>query len=223
MNYLFLIFKITTIYFTLILLLRILGKREVGELSIFDLVVVLIIADVASLGIDNDDFFIPSFICLGVLVILQKILTYVLFHNAKYRSLIDGNPTIIVKNGSLLIDNMKKEHYTIDDLISQMRLEHIMDINEIKLAILETNGTLSVFRESKFDDLRLVVVSSGNIILDNLEILKIDKTDIITILNDNKLELKNVLYASYGDGIFYYFYLDDNKVKELECKTIRLL
>ena len=69
----------------------------------------------------------------------------------------------------------------------------------------------------------MVVVSSGNIILDNLEILKIDKTDIITILNDNKLELKNVLYASYGDGIFYYFYLDDNKVKELECKTIRLL
>ena len=74
MNYLFLVFKIIVIYFSLILLLRLLGKREVGELSIFDLVVLLIIADIASLGVDNNEFFIPSFICLFVLLVLQKIL-----------------------------------------------------------------------------------------------------------------------------------------------------
>lgn len=223
MNYWFLIFKITVIYFTLIFLLRILGKREVGELSIFDLVVILILADVASLGVDNDEFFLPSFVCLAVLVILQKILSFILLHNAKYRSLIDGEPTIIVKNGSLLLQNMKKEHYTIDDLISQMRLEHIMDINEIRLAILETNGILSVFRDSQFDKLRMPVIASGNILEDNIEIFKLDKEDINTILRMNNLDIKKILYASYGDGVFHYFYVEDKKIKELEGKTIKIV
>ena len=223
MNYLFLVFKISAIFFTLIILLRILGKREVGELSIFDLVVLLIIADVASLGIDNDEFFIPSFICLGVLVILQKILSYILLHNAKYRSLIDGDPTIIVKDGNLLLENMKKEHYTIDDLIAQMRLEHIMDISEIKLAILETNGTLSVFRYSQFNELRLPIITSGNIIEENLIYFNLDKADIRILLNDNNLDIKKILYASYGNGCLYFFYADGKKIKELEGRVIKIV
>ena len=222
MNYYFLVIKIVIIYFTLIILLRILGKREVGELSIFDLVVLLIIADVASLGIDNDEFFFPSFICLGILVVLQKVLSLFLLHNSKYRSLIDGDPTVIVRDGKLLVKNMKKEHYTIDDLISQMRLEHIMDISEIKLAILETNGILSVFRNSQFDELRLPIISSGNLIKDSITTLNLNTKDIDFILKQNNLELNKILYASYGKSGFYYFYRNDKKDEVLECKIIKM-
>ena len=66
MNYGILFLKIAAVFFCLILVLRILGKREVGELSIFDLVVLLIIADIAALGIDNDEFIIPSYFCVFI-------------------------------------------------------------------------------------------------------------------------------------------------------------
>lgn len=222
MNYWFLVLKIIIIYFTLIILLRILGKREVGELSIFDLVVLLIIADIASLGVDNDEFFFPSFICLGILVILQKALSFFLLNNSKYRSWIDGNPTVIVRDGKLLVKNMKKEHYTIDDLISQMRLEHIMDISEIKLAILETNGILSVFRTSQFEELRLPVISSGNLIMDSIISLQLNSSDIDVILRENKLDINKILYASYGNSGFYYFYRNDRKEEVLECRKLKI-
>lgn len=136
MNYGILFLKIAAVFFCLILVLRILGKREVGELSIFDLVVLLIIADIAALGIDNDEFIIPSYFCVFILVVLQKILSLLLIKVAKFRNIIDGSPTTVVMDGKLLIKNMRKEHYTVDDLVSQMRIEHIMDLDEIKLAIL---------------------------------------------------------------------------------------
>ena len=93
MNYGILFLKIAAVFFCLILVLRILGKREVGELSIFDLVVLLIIADIAALGIDNDEFIIPSYFCVFILVVLQKILSLLLIKVAKFRNIIDGSPT----------------------------------------------------------------------------------------------------------------------------------
>ena len=111
-NYLFLILKICVIYLSVIIILRILGKREVGELSIFDLVILLIIADIASIGIDNTEFFIPGLVCLVTLAVLQKIFSYILLKFARLRGVCDGNPTIIIYNGIINIKNMSKELYT---------------------------------------------------------------------------------------------------------------
>lgn len=222
MNYGFLILKITGLFFCLVFVLRILGKREVGELSIFDLVVLLIIADVGALGIDNDEFLLPSYVCVFFIVILQKILSILLLKKSIFRNIIDGSPITIVLNGKLLIKNMQKEHYSVDDLISQMRLEHIMDINEIKLAILETNGTLSIFRTSKFNDVKLPVIVSGYIIKESLELLGYQEADFKLKLKDKNLNFKKIIYASLCHDSLYFFYRKNNKEEELEGHQLLL-
>ncbi len=222
MNYGLLLLKISAVYFCLILVLRILGKREVGQLSIFDLVVLLIIADIASLGIDNDSFILPSYFCVFMLVVLQKLLSFLLIKVSFFRNLIDGSPTTIVVDGKLLIKNMKKENYTIDDLISQMRLEHIMDIDEIKLAILETNGTLSIFRKEKFYTIKVPVIISGKIVKESLSLLNWDYDTFVKKLEKYKLPYKKIIYASLYDHMLFYFYRGENKSKELEGHKLQL-
>lgn len=222
MNYWFLFLKIIAIYFTLIVCLRILGKREVGELSIFDLVVLLIIADIASLGVDNDDFIFPSYFCVAALVLFQKLLSILLLKVSFFRNLMDGSPVTIVMDGKLLINNMKKERYSLDDLVSQMRLEHVMDIDEIKLAILETNGTLSIFRKSKFDEVKLPVIISGKIIKESLDLFSLDIDDFKNRLSNLGLNYKHIIYASYHNQTLFYYNRKDSKEPMLSGHQIWL-
>lgn len=200
-----------------------LGKREVGELSIFDLVILLIIADIASLGMDNDDFFIPSILCLFVLVVLQKILSLCLLKISRLRGIIDGKPTIIIYDGILKIKNMERELYTMDDLVSQMHLEHIESISEIRLAILETNGTLSIFRKTRFNNSMLPVVISGDLVVENIKVIGINSMDILQAFKYNNLDLKKIIYADYLDGKINFFYRKNRKEEDLKVNTISLV
>ncbi|MGM9970572.1 MAG: DUF421 domain-containing protein [Anaeroplasma sp.] len=222
MNYLFIVTKIIIIYFFLIVIFRFLGKREVGELSIFDLVILLIIADIASLGIDNQEFFFPSLICLLVLAVLQKVLSICLLHIAGLRSIVDGSPTIIVYDGVIKYDNMKKELYTMDDLVFQMHQNHIETISEIRLAILETNGTLSIFRASRFDIPILPIIVSGKIVKENLEELSISEDIVNSAFSKKSLSVKKVIYADYQAGKIDFYYKKNNKIKDLKKETIVL-
>ncbi len=222
MNYLWLFAKVSIIYIVLIVILRVLGKREVGQLSIFDLVILLIIADIASIGVDNDEFFLASLFCLFILAVLQKLLSVVLIKCVTLRNICDGNPTILVYNGIINVKNMKKELYTIDDLVSQMRIEHIMDINEIKLAVLETSGTLSVFKKESHDSIIMPVIISGKFIKENLDCISLKEDDVDRCLIKHKLNLKHMIYASYEDGFLTYYYKENNRVKEIKASKLKI-
>ena len=204
------VFRMLIVYVLLIISLRVLGKREVGELSIFDLVIILIIADIASIGIDNPNFRHESYLCVVSLVVFQRIISMVSMRYARMRTVMDGTSRIIVLDGKLNIQNMKKERYNIDDLISQMRLEHIMNIDEIKLAILETNGTLSIFRNSQFNKVVLPLVTSGLIQDEALVVFEVSKADVEKWFRKLKLDLKEILYCSISkQGLLIY----------VSCKT----
>lgn len=210
MEWLMIVFRMLIIYVLLIISLRVLGKREVGELSIFDLVIILIIADIASIGIDNPNFRYESYLCVVSLVVFQRIISMVSMRYARMRTVMDGTSRIIVLDGKLNIQNMKKERYNVDDLISQMRLEHIMNIDEIKLAILETNGTLSIFRNSQFDKVVLPLVTSGLIQDEALVVFEVSKADVEKWFRKLKLDLKEILYCSISkQGLLIY----------VSCKT----
>lgn len=210
MEWLMIVFRMLIVYVLLIISLRVLGKREVGELSIFDLVIILIIADIASIGIDNPNFRHESYLCVVSLVVFQRIISMVSMRYARMRTVMDGTSRIIVLDGKLNIQNMKKERYNIDDLISQMRLEHIMNIDEIKLAILETNGTLSIFRNSQFNKVVLPLVTSGLIQDEALVVFEVSKADVEKWFRKLKLDLKEILYCSISkQGLLIY----------VSCKT----
>ncbi len=184
------------VFLFMMFIIRILGKREVGELSSFDLVVLLVIANVSSMGIEHSELFLSALICLASLIVLQKIFAKLLLHFSGLRKIIDGEPSVIVVNGKLNYKVMKKESYTVDDLITQMRENNIMDIRDIKLAVLETNGELTAFDKKDFNEIILPVIQSGKIIKKTIQYLGLTEKEIKRRLEEKKLQLKDVVYAS---------------------------
>lgn len=195
----------------MIILLRILGKRDVGELSIFDLVIILLIANIASLGLDNKDFFYISMLCLVTLTFLQKVISIILLHVSSLRNIFEGSPRVMIFEGKIKIKNLKKERYTIDDLTSQLREKSFSSISDIYLAILETNGELSIFK----DKIPLQVISCGIFNYETLNLLKIDKNKIINKLNTHNINYKNILSGDIYNNEFIYFYRTNKKEEDI--------
>ena len=197
--YLELILKTIFMYFFIILVYRIMGKKEVGELSIVDLIVSILIAELVALSIESkNESILISVIPILVLVIIQILVSYLTLKNEKLRDLIDGKPTIIIKDGKLNFTEMSKLRYSLDDLLTQLRLQGVKSIDKVKYAVLENNGNLSIFNDNS--DYPLPIILDGVIDYKVLKEIKKDYNWIINILKKKSLELDDVFYAFYTEG-----------------------
>lgn len=159
-------------FFSFFILMRFMGKREVGQLSLFDLIIILSMADLMVLGIDGfeDDIFY-SLIPMVIVAIIQIVIALVSLKFAKIRNIVDGKSSYIIINGQVDINEMKKQRYNMDDLYTQLRSEGIKSIQEVEIAVLETSGKLSSFKKKEDIDASLPIIVSGKIdyiILKNL-------------------------------------------------------
>ncbi len=184
MNELFIIiFRTILGYILLTISMKIMGKREIGQLSVFDFLIVLSIADIMIIGIENYDKSIWYFVVpLITIVCLQKIVSFIDLRFPQVRKQIDGKEKIIIYKGIIQLETMKSENYNMNDLYTQLRSKDIRSIDEVEYAILETNGNLSVFtyEENKNNTFPLPLIVSGKI---DYELLK--------LLGKNKKWIKN--------------------------------
>jgi uncharacterized membrane protein YcaP (DUF421 family) len=133
------------VYFFLLIIFRLMGKREIGKVSVFDLVVSIMIAEFASLAIEDPKKpLISTIIPIAVVALTQIILSYLSLKFTKLRHLVDGRPTIIVRNGEIQDKAMSKHRYNMDDLLQQLRDRNITKLADVEFAILEPSGKLSV-------------------------------------------------------------------------------
>jgi hypothetical protein len=143
--YITLIFKCFLFYMVIIIALRIMGKREVGELSVFDIVIYLVMSELLALSISNPkESVFKSLVPIFTLAFLQIIISVILLKSKKLRDIFDGKAVIIIHDGQINQKTMKKERYSIDDLMSQIRDKDLCSPEEVAFAILENNGNLSV-------------------------------------------------------------------------------
>ena len=202
MRYFLVLGKSLLFYVLITIVYRIMGKRELGELSIMDLIVSIFIAELAAISIDNykENVFL-SIIPIGVLVILQIISAKVSFKNEKVRSVIDGNPSVIINRGKINFDEMLKQRYNLDDLLTQLRAKSIKSIEEVDYAILETSGKLSVFKssEDKKHTYPLPVIIDGKIQEDVLIQIKKSKEWLEESLKKENYLLEDIFYGFYRD------------------------
>lgn len=206
--YLSITIKTLLLYFFIVIVYRVMGKKEVGKLSIIDLIVSILIAELAAISIEEvDRSILTSIIPIVVLVVIQISISFISLKSVKLRKLIDGNPIVIIKDGKLNFKDMTKLRYTIDDLIAQLREQGIKSIEEVNYAVLENNGKLSVFETSK--DYPLPIIIDGNIDYDVLKDMKKDKKWIYKILDDNNITLDNVFYAFYTKNKTYIIKKDE--------------
>lgn len=197
--YLSMIIKTIILYFFIMLVYRIMGKKEVGQLSIVDLIVTILIAELAAISIENEESSIfISIVPITVLVLIQIILSYTSLKSKSFRHLIDGKPTVIIKNGRIVFSEMTKLRYSLDDLVLQLREQGINSIEEVKFAILENNGQLSVFDKQSSYPLPLILDG----VIDYSVLNDINKTTgwLFKVLKNKNIKLEDVFYAFYAKG-----------------------
>lgn len=197
--YIAIIFKTVFMYFFIIIVYRIMGKKEVGQLSIVDLIVSLLIAELVALGIeDKNNNLLLSVIPIVALTLLQIFISYISLKSNKIRYLMDGRPNIIIKDGKINFNEMKKIRYSLDDLLTQLRLQGVKNIEKVKYAILENNGSLSIFCDNSIYPLPLIL--DGVIDYTTLNEINKDYKWVINILKNKNLDLDEIFYGFYTSG-----------------------
>ncbi len=140
------IFRTILMYFLVYCAIRVMGKREIGKLSMFDLVVSIMLAEMAAFVIEDIDKPLSHGIVPMLTVIIVQIgMAFVGLKSRRLRLMIDGKPTVLISKGVLHRDEMRKQRYNLDDLLLQLREQNVDSIGEVDFAILETTGKLTVF------------------------------------------------------------------------------
>ncbi|WP_336784492.1 DUF421 domain-containing protein [Paenibacillus sp. MMO-177] len=150
MEYGSMLLRTVLIYFVVFLIMRFMGKREIGKLSVFDLVISVMIAEIAVIVIEDVERSMwEGILPMVVLLIIQVAIAFIALKNRKLRLWFDGKPSVIIAKGKLNRDVMRKQRYNLDDLLLQLRENKISTVADVEFAILETTGKLSVLEKEK--------------------------------------------------------------------------
>lgn len=205
--------KSIIIFLVVFFVIRLMGKRQIGEMQPFELVITLIIAEVAC--IPMNDPYIPLYyglIPIITLATLHIILSFISRKSIKVRKLLSGSSMIVIDQSGVKYDNLKKMNMNMDDLVEAMRTAGYVDIMQIAYAIFETNGQLCVVEKPQQPDeqpeqalLPLELIIDGKLRDENIERSGISRNELINMLSEKKLKLKDILYADIRqDGNAYF-------------------
>ena len=196
------------LYSLLILVIRLMGKRQIGQMEPSEFVVAILVADLASVpmqdgGIPLISGVVPILTVLG----LELVMAGLSLQSIRLRRLLCGKPVILVENGKPLQENLRKTRVTLDELTGHLREKDVLDISTVRYAILETNGNLSVFpfsEEAQF--LPLTVISDGRLIRDNLRKAGKDEKWLEKVLRKNKAtqEKTYLLTVDGSDRVVFF-------------------
>ncbi|KYC62578.1 DUF421 domain-containing protein [Bacillus coagulans] len=208
-NLLIIFFRTLLMYFAILIIFRLMGKREIGELSVLDLVVFIMIGEMAVVAIENhSEPVVNTLLPMVVLLGIQIALALFSLHSNRFRKLIDGKPSILISKGKIDEKEMRKQRYNFDDLLMQLRSKDIDNIADVEFAILETSGELSVVKKSKNKNKPASytepLIVGGKIQQNNLK--KSNKTEAWLRSELQKRgygDISRISFCSYQDGKFY--------------------
>lgn len=195
------LFRTFIFYIVMNIFYRIMGKREIGELKVIDLVLSMLLADVFAIGIENykENIFM-TFLPVLLLVFMQIIVSKYSFKYEKVRKFIDGEPSIIINRGKVNFQEMLKQRYNLDDLLMELRSQGIKSIEEVFYAVLEVSGRLSVFTKDANVEYPLPVILDGKV--DEEVLYQIGKNNdwLDEVINKEGYSLKEIFYAFYRNN-----------------------
>ena len=144
------IYRTVFTYIVLLVIIRLMGKREISQLSPFDFVVAIMIADLAVVPLQSSGIALwHGIVPLILLALLEMMLSFAALHSHRLRKLLDGNAQIVIKGGCILKSELRKARYNLDDLLAQLRESGYPNVEDIEVGVLETSGRLSVIPKSQ--------------------------------------------------------------------------
>lgn len=168
----------TVIYLVLLAGIRLLGKRQMGELELNELVIAMLVSDFASTPLQNLSMPLHYGIVSALtLLALSLLFSFICLKSLRFRMVFYGSPTIIIENGKLNQSSMRRNRFTVDELLGELRVQGIMDLRSVKYAILETNGQLSI----------LPAAAEQPLTAGDMGIEKTDSAPPVLVINDGRL------------------------------------
>ncbi len=226
-----LVLRSLIVYSIVLFAVRIMGKRQIGDMQPFELVVTLIIADLACIPISDSTIpIVFGIVPLFTLVILHYVFTVLNRKSIFFRKLLNGRPIIVIDRDGINYNALKKLNMTLNDLTEGLRTAQCFNLNDVAFAIVETNGNISVLLKSSAqpvnnenmgikgtDSLNIILINDGKLLYDNLEYLGLQENNITKILEEENIKaIKDVLILSTDQTGELYL-----QEKYKPCKTIK--
>lgn len=201
------LFRTMFFYFFVLISYRIMGKREIGQLGVIDLIVSILIAELVAISIEETESpMILTVLPILLLVILEVAFAFISIKSRKFRTIFDGKPSLIICNGKINYKEMIKQRYSLDDLLIGLRQKEIKDIETVEYAFLEPNGELSVFKYNFFklkSAYPVALILDGQIQSDVLKHIHKTKEWLEDELANKNLLPQDVFYAFYKNKKIY--------------------
>ena len=142
-----LVLRAIFVFAFLLVLTRIIGKRELSSLQPFDLILLIIVGDAVQQGLTQDDYSLTGIVLVvGTIAVLQVLVSWASYRFPRIRPIVEGEPIIVLQDGKPIERNLKRERLTIEEIAEQARKQSIAHLDEIKFAVLETDGSLSFIK-----------------------------------------------------------------------------
>jgi uncharacterized membrane protein YcaP (DUF421 family) len=140
--------RATFLFFFIFVLMRVVGRRELGSLEPFDLILLIVVSDAMQQGLTQSDYSVTgALIAVSTLAALQVLTSWVSFRFRKLRPLLDGQPIVVVEDGKPIERNLRRERLSLDELGEEMRQQQIGSLDQVQWAVLETNGSISFIKK----------------------------------------------------------------------------
>lgn len=200
--------RATVLYAIIIFLIRLMGKRQIGELQPSELVITMLLSEIASIPMqDNTIPIVNSIVALFVLVAFEILTSAAGLKSYRLRSLLQGHPVIVIRDGKIDMKALKKLRMTVNDLLTALREKDVFEISQVSYAIFETTGKISVLlkpehRNSTAADMNLsprdsgmpfAVICDGRIIEDTVKESPLDTSEVKKLVFSSKIPLKEII------------------------------
>lgn len=201
------ILRTLVLYVFIIFAIRLMGKRQISDMQPSELVVTLVVSDIASLPMQNTSQpLLSGVIPVLVLVSLEIATSVIMMKSRKIRKLVCGSPVVVISDGEIMQNEMRRLRLTTEDLFAQLRQQDIFNLDDVQYCIVETNGTVSVLEKPgrrtpsleqlglRVEDNKLetVVISDGELLTSALSLCEKKESDVINILKENNKTLSDV-------------------------------
>lgn len=212
--------RVIILYIVIIFAIRLMGKRQIGELQPSELAITILISNMATLPIeDNNIPMLLGAVPIIALVGFEILMSNISLKSIKFRRFVSGNPIVIIREGKLDQNQMKKLRFNIDDLMEALRENNVFDIKDVYYAIVETTGKVTVLTKAdtqpltpKTIDLNVsdesppvVVISNGKIIENALTVYNIPMKWLLNTVKKNKTSVKDVFLMTVNKNKDYFF------------------
>ena len=209
-------FRALILYAVVFLVIRLMGKRELSKVQPFELAIIILISDLASAPMSSRGLSIFD----GIVPIITLLVAYIIFtlliqSSNKVQDVVCGTISVIIRDGKVIESELSKLQYTMADIMTQLRNKDVFKVQDVKCAIIETNGNLTVIKNSdNMNFIPLNIIEEGKISEVNTKILNMNNSDVEKLLHKNNIKLEDVLVGTMDENSKFIYQLKEEVKKD---------